>query len=167
MTARACGDCTLCCKVMAIEELSKPTGQWCRHCKPGRGCQIHDSRPGECRDFNCLWLIDQRFGPHWRPNKSKLVLTTSADGIEVRCDASFPDAWRREPFHGEIRTLAASGEAHDVTVLVIVGERMILLASDREFDLGVVGTDQRIVQEFDGGRLIGAAVVKASDLEHD
>jgi hypothetical protein len=167
MTARACGDCTLCCKVMAVEELSKPASQWCRHCKAGRGCQIYDSRPGECRDFNCLWLIDQRFGPHWRPNKSKLVLTTSEDGIEIRCDVGFPDAWRKEPFHGEIRTLAASSEAHDVTVLVIIGERMLLLTSDREFDLGVVSPDQRILREFDGGRLIGAAVVKASDLECD
>jgi hypothetical protein len=167
MTARACGDCTLCCKVMAIEELAKPAGQWCRHCKPGRFCQIYDGRPAECRSFNCLWLIDERFGPHWRPDRSKLVLTTSEDGIEVRCDPGFPDAWRKEPFHGEIRTLAACGEAHDVTVLVIIGERMILLASDREFDLGVVGPDQRIVREFDGGRLVGAAVVKASDLERD
>jgi len=109
MTARACGDCTLCCKVMAIEELSKPASRWCRHCKPGCGCQIYDSRPGECRDFNCLWLIDQRFGPHWRPNKSKLVLTTSEDGIEVRCDPTFPDAWaqgavsRRDSDHGDLR----------------------------------------------------------------
>lgn len=167
MTARACGDCTLCCKVMAIEELDKAAGKWCRHCKPGHGCQIYDSRPSECRDFNCLWLIDQRFGPHWRPNKSKLVLTTSEDGIEVRCDPSFPDAWRKESFHGEIRTLAASGEAHDVTVLVIIGERMILVTSDREFDLGMVGPDQRIVREFDSGRPVGAAVVRASDLERD
>jgi hypothetical protein len=167
MTARACGDCTLCCKVMVIEELNKAAGKWCRHCKPGRFCQIYDSRPRECRDFNCLWLIDQRFGPHWVPNKSKLVLTTSQDGIEVRCDPGFPNAWRKEPFHGEIRTLAASGEAHDVTVLVIIGERMILVTSDREFDLGMVGPDQRIVREFDGGRLVGAAVVMASDLERD
>ena len=58
MTARACGDCTLCCKVMAIEELAKPAGQWCRHCKPGRGCLIYDSRPAECSAFDCLWLID-------------------------------------------------------------------------------------------------------------
>jgi hypothetical protein len=167
MTARACGDCTLCCKVMAIEKLSKPAGRWCRHCKPDRGCQIYGHRPSECRDFNCLWLIDQRFGPHWRPNKSKLVLTVSEDGIEVRCDPTFPDAWRKEPFRNEIRTLASSGEAHDVTVLVIIGERMILLASDREFDLGVVGPDQRIVREFDGGRLVGAALAKASDLERN
>lgn len=30
MTApgRQCGDCTLCCKVMAIEELAKPASAW-------------------------------------------------------------------------------------------------------------------------------------------
>ena len=167
MTARACGDCTLCCKVMAIEELGKPVGRWCPHCRPGRGCHIYGNHPAECRNFNCLWLIDDRFGPHWKPNRSKLVLTTSEDGFEVRCDPTAPDAWRKAPFQGEIRALAASGDAHDVTVLVIVGKRMILLASDREFDLGVVGADERIVREFDGGRLVGATVVKATDLEGD
>jgi hypothetical protein len=166
MSGRHCGDCTLCCKVMAIEELDKPAGTWCRHCQPGRGCGTYDDRPGECREFNCLWLVDDRFGPHWRPSKSKLVLATSADGIEVRCDPTFPDAWRKEPFLSEIRVLAASGEAHDVTMLVIIGQRMILLASDREFDLGVVGVDERIVRELDDGRLVGASVVKASDLEN-
>ena len=165
MSGRHCGDCTLCCKVMAIEELNKPAGKWCRHCQPGRGCRVYDARPAECRAFSCLWLVDARFGPHWKPGKSKLVLTTSDDGIEVRCDPTFPDAWRKEPFHSEIRTLAASGEAHDVTVLGMIGERMILLASDREFDLGVVGADERIVRELDGGRLFAASVVKASDLE--
>ena len=43
---RTCGDCTLCCKVMAIEELAKPVGTWCPHCKPGRGCRIYPDRPG-------------------------------------------------------------------------------------------------------------------------
>lgn len=164
MSDRRCGDCTLCCKIMAIEELDKPAGKWCHHCHPGR-CHVYDNRPAECRQFNCLWLVDVRFGPHWQPSKSKLVLTTSEDGIEVRCDPAFPDAWRKEPFHREIRALAASGEANDVTVLVMIGRRMILLASDREFDLGVVGADERIVRELDGGRLIDASVVKAADLE--
>jgi hypothetical protein len=166
MSGRRCDECTLCCKVMAIEELDKPAGKWCRHCQPRRGCRIYDNRPGECREFNCLWLLDTRFGPHWKPSKSKLVLTTSEDGIEVGCDPTFPDAWRKEPFHREIRALAASGEAHEVTVLVIIEERMTLLASDREFDVGVVAPDEPIMREFDGGRLVGASVVKASDLEN-
>jgi hypothetical protein len=38
---KTCGDCTLCCEVMAIEELSKPASVWCSHCKPGNGCLIY------------------------------------------------------------------------------------------------------------------------------
>jgi hypothetical protein len=87
---RSCGDCTLCCKVMAIEELAKPASFWCPHCKPGRGCLIYPDRPAECRSFSCLWLVNDQLDLRWKPNKSRLVLTTSEDGIEVRCDPGFP-----------------------------------------------------------------------------
>src|SRR5438477_5505751 len=111
---RACGDCTLCCKVMSIEELAKSAGRWCPSCEPGRGCLIHATRPSECRAFNCLWLIDGRIGEHWKPGRSKLVLTTSQDGIEIRCDPGFPDAWRKEPFRSEIHNMSLSGMTNDV-----------------------------------------------------
>lgn len=121
----------------------------------------------ECQDYSCLWLIDERLGPHWQPNKSKLVVTTSSDGIEVRCDPNFPDAWQKEPFRGEIQKLAISGELHDVTVLIVIGERMILVTPAQEFDLGVVRSDERIVREIAGGEVVAVRVVKASDLESD
>ncbi len=167
MTApgRECGDCTLCCKVMAIEQLAKPVSAWCPHCKPGHGCRIYPERPDECHSFNCMWLVNDRLDERWRPSKSKLVLTTSDDGIEVRCDPGFPDAWRKEPFRSEIREWAVSGETHDVTVVVVIGQRMILVTPDREFDLGIVGPDQRIVRELEGTRVVGATVVNEADLE--
>ena len=164
---RQCGDCTLCCKVMAIEELEKPASSWCLHCKPGRGCLIYPNRPPECQNFKCLWLVNDQLSQQWKPNKSKLVLTTSDDGIEIRCDPGFPDAWRKEPFRSEIREWAISGETHDVTIVVIVGQRMVLVTPDREFDLGVVQPDERIVREFEGSRIVNASVVKASDLEQE
>ena len=162
---KACGDCTLCCKVMAIEELAKPADSWCPHCKPGRGCLIYAARPAECRTFSCLWLIDDRLDQHWKPTGSKLVLTTSPDGIEIRCDPGFPDARRKEPYRRQIRKWAASAEAHDVTVVVISGEKMILVTPDREFDLGVVRPDQRMVREIEGTQVVNVTVVKASGLE--
>jgi hypothetical protein len=167
MTARGreCEDCTLCCKVMAIEALAKPLSSWCPHCKPGRGCRIYPDRPAECRTFSCLWLVNDQLDQHWKPNKSKLVLTTSEDGIEVRCDPGFPDAWRKEPFRSEIQQWAVSGATQDMTVVVIVGQKMILVAPDWEFDLGVVRSDERIVRELEGSRVVNATVVKASDLE--
>jgi hypothetical protein len=162
MTDRRCGDCTLCCKVMAVEALGKPAGGWCPHCKPRRGCLIYETRPEECRQYGCLWLTDARFGEHWKPSRSKLVLTVSEDGIEIRCDGGFPNAWRKEPFRNEIARMAQAGEAEDVTVLVIVGQRMTLVTGTREFDLGVVGPGDRIVRELEGTRVVGATIVKTS-----
>jgi hypothetical protein len=162
---KTCGECTLCCKVMAIEQLGKPVGSWCPHCKPGRGCQIYTDRPAECRSFNCLWLVNDRLDQRWKPSRLRFVLTASEDGIEVRCAPGFPDAWRKEPFRSEIRQWAISGETRDVTVVVIVGERMILVTPEREFDLGVVRPDQRIVRELEGTRVVNATLAKASDVE--
>ena len=162
---KICGECTLCCKVMAIEALAKPVSAWCPHCRPGRGCLIYPDRPAECRAFSCLWLVNDLLDLRWKPNKSKLVLTTSEDGIEVRCDPGFPDAWRKEPFRSEIHEWAVSGETHDVTVVVIVGQKMILITPEREFDLGVVRPDERIVRELEGTKVVGVTVVKASELK--
>lgn len=161
---RTCGECTLCCKVMAIEELAKPAGSWCPRCQPRRGCVIYPDRPTECRSFSCLWLVNERLEQHWKPNRSKLVLTTSEDGIEVRCDPGFPDAWRKEPFRSEIHGWAVSGEIHDVTVVVLSGERMILVTPEQEFDLGIVRPDQRIVRELEGKRVVNATLANASDV---
>jgi hypothetical protein len=167
MSPRACGDCTLCCKVMAIELLEKPAGRWCPHCKPGHGCLVYADRPGECRSFSWMWLVNELLDERWKPNRSKLVLTTSDDGIEVRCDPGFPDAWRKEPFGNEIREWALSGETHDMTVVVIVGQKMILITSEQEFDLGIVRADQRIVRELEGARVVGVTVVRAGEIDDD
>ncbi|MBR0777954.1 hypothetical protein JQ625_24245 [Bradyrhizobium diazoefficiens] len=160
---RTCGDCTLCCKVMAIEALAKPANAWCPHCGPGRGCAIYPARPDECKSFACLWLVNDLLDERWKPSRAKLVLTTSEDGIEIRCDPGFPDAWRREPYTGDIRAWAVEGETNDMTVVVIAGRRIILVTADREFDLGSVGPDDRIVRELEGTRVVGATVVKARD----
>ena len=42
---------------------------------------------------------------------------------------------------------------------------MILVAPDREFDLGIVQPDERIVRELEGTRVVNARLEKVSDLE--
>ncbi|MDA9434877.1 hypothetical protein XH88_24335 [Bradyrhizobium sp. CCBAU 51627] len=162
---RRCGDCTLCCKVMAIEALAKPASTWCAHCKPGRGCAIYDRRPAECAAFACLWLVNDLVDERWKPNRSKLVLTTSEDGLEIRCDPGSPNAWRREPYASEIRAWAEEGERNDMTVVVIVGQRVILITPEHEFDLGIVGPDERIVRELEGAKVVGATVMKVGEFD--
>jgi hypothetical protein len=53
-----------------------------------------------------------------------------------------------------------------MTVVVLSGQKLILVTPDREFDLGAVGTDQRIVRELEGTRVVNATVVKAEDFEN-
>jgi hypothetical protein len=70
MKERPCDECTACCTVMAVEEISKPLGEPCQHlCN---GCSIYESRPQPCREFNCCW----RYGlgnDSERPDKSGIV----------------------------------------------------------------------------------------------
>ncbi|GLH81337.1 hypothetical protein SSBR45G_62460 [Bradyrhizobium sp. SSBR45G] len=160
MTGKLCGDCTMCCKIMAIEQLGKPAHAWCPHCQPRRGCTIYRDRPAECAAFSCLWLMNDLLDHDWKPSKARFVLTTSDDGIEVRCDPGYPDAWRRAPYEAEIREWARSGEEHDVTVIVISNRGVVLITPEHDFDLGEVGPDERIVRELEGTRVVDARVVK-------
>jgi hypothetical protein len=53
-----------------------------------------------------------------------------------------------------------------MTVVVMSGQKLILVTSDREFDLGVVGPDERIVRELEGKRVVNATVAQAEDIEN-
>lgn len=54
---RRCGECSLCCVVLRVDELAKLGGTPCPELgPPGSGCSIHASRPGICRRYRCLWL---------------------------------------------------------------------------------------------------------------
>ena len=51
---RECGDCTLCCKLPAIKDF-KDGYKWCENCNIGKGCNIYETRPKPCIDFDCMW----------------------------------------------------------------------------------------------------------------
>ncbi|HEX4826999.1 MAG TPA: hypothetical protein VFV12_02145, partial [Xanthobacteraceae bacterium] len=58
-------------------------GQWCRHCKPGRGCRIYDARPQICRQFFCGWMVSATLGPEWKPERSKIILQFHLEQIPM------------------------------------------------------------------------------------
>src|SRR5258708_31673087 len=91
---RSCGGCTLCCKILAIEELGKPHGIWCQHCKPGQGCGIYATRPAECGSFNCGYLTDPSLTDEWKPSHSKIMLVFQQQPkrIAAHVDPQRPDA---------------------------------------------------------------------------
>lgn len=41
---------------------------------------------------------------------------------------------------------------------MIVGRRVILVTPEREFDLGIVAPDERIVRELEGTKVVGVTV---------
>ncbi|MGD0191172.1 MAG: hypothetical protein ABSD74_10565 [Rhizomicrobium sp.] len=146
-TVRQCGGCTLCCKVLAIEALAKPMGQWCPHCTPGSGCKIYETRPEECRTFSCNWLLDPTFPEDWRPDHSRLVFFPDQEtrNILVHVDPGTPDAWRREPYHSWLRSKAAEGLNIGASVVVSVGRNATLVLPHGEQYLGVVNSGDQIV----------------------
>ena len=165
---RRCGTCTLCCKVMTVEELRKPNGQWCPHCVKGRGCAIYSDRPNECLRFQCGYLLWPALGEHWLPARSKLVVAFKPDGKEivVHVDPGVPNAWRAEPYYSEIRSLAGHATRTAYTIFVQIGRRMIAVFPDREVDLGVVAGDEVIaIHEVTGPgtRRRDAVKLKADD----
>jgi len=165
---RACGTCTLCCKVLSIKELAKPQGKWCLHCEAGRGCRIYNARPLECEQFYCGYLSWSAMGIHWFPRESKLVVVSELDGnrIAVHVDPGCPHAWRQEPYYSEIKHWSVLALQSMNQVVVCVGQRAIVVLPDRDVDLGVVAPDERIVTaevRSRSGRRIEALKLKADD----
>jgi hypothetical protein len=138
--ARSCGSCSLCCKVMGIDELDKPAGAWCQHFKAGVGCCIHGSHPPTCQGFRCMWLISPTMPDQVRPDRCKVVLTLEGGdaNIVAHADPADPSAWRREPIHGQLRRWAAGYWFKDRTVWAKVNEHTWLIAPDRDIDLGEI-----------------------------
>lgn len=140
--ARGCGPCSLCCKVMEVKELAKPKGRWCEHVAPGQGCAIHADRPQICRGFFCAYLSDATLPEIWRPTLSGMVLVHEDAGrrIIAHLDPAEPEAWRREPYYGELKAWARAGKQ----VAVYIGRRVIVVLPDADSDLGAIGDHEAI-----------------------
>lgn len=64
---KECGDCTVCCSVLEIEELNKPARVDCSNLC-GKGCSIYSTRPPVCRSFKCVWKVSN-WPDKFRPDR--------------------------------------------------------------------------------------------------
>ena len=144
---RACGTCTLCCKVYDVPAVESRAGQWCRHTRQGRGCAIHETRPEHCRAFHCLWMTEAWLGPEWKPDKAKMVLSLDpvTRNMNVQVDPGQPAAWRREPYLGQLRRWAAASLPQKRHVLVHLDKATTVVLPDRDVPLGVMEPGDRVV----------------------
>jgi|SRR5215211_1393829 len=143
-TGRSCGACSMCCKVLPIDdaELTKPADTWCRHCRPGNGgCSIYASRPATCAGFACQWLMDPGATDEWYPLRSKIVVHIVApfDYLFI-VDRTVPNRWREEPYFSTIKHFAFEGLNRRILpqmmrAFVIIGGRKLLILPDEEVDV--------------------------------
>jgi hypothetical protein len=135
---RECGSCSMCCKVYNIPEINKPAGKWCTHCKPGKGCAIHDALPTQCDEFNCLWRTETTMSAVWKPDQARMVVTISpVNGyINVQVDSGAPGAWRKQPYYGQLHQWARNNLQKGIYVIVFVNEIATLIMPDQDVPLG-------------------------------
>jgi hypothetical protein len=66
--SKVCGECRVCCTAVAVDSVEKPVWTACRH-ECDSGCGIYDTRPDECRTYECLYQSGVlKFEEH-RPDK--------------------------------------------------------------------------------------------------
>ena len=163
---RSCAGCTLCCKLLGIAELAKPAAQWCAHCAVGEGCKIYETRPAECRSFNCAWLLDASLGPEWAPKRCRFMIARDQNRIVIHVDPAQPDAWRKPPFRETINNWGAALTPRGAQVLVVENGDVTMILPGGEKRLGQVGDDQMILavrRDRPQGPLFDAIVVAKDD----
>jgi len=149
---RSCGSCTLCCKLFNVPEVPTTAGKWCRHCDPGKGCRIHDTRPETCRKFFCGWMVSPGLGPEWKPERSKLIVQLHALNetfwFNAYVDESYPSAWKRPEIYKKLKEIAcgnaATGNQMKVVVRVQIGRRQIVILPDQDIDVATVAADEEL-----------------------
>lgn len=100
---RACGTCTLCCKLPLIDwptdapvgrpPLKKPRNTWCTYCRPGQGCTIYEQRPISCAGFQCLWLMGMVPEP-LRPDRVNAIFDVQGPYLTLLSDPEGPNPLR-------------------------------------------------------------------------
>ena len=125
---KECGGCTLCCVLPPVGEMDKPPNFRCKHACSG--CDIYETRPNECRAFECLW----RFGKlhdRMRPDRCGVIfeLHKAQQTVIAMVDPFRPDAWQ----NGITGTLIERMLVDDYTVWVVIGkEKHLLLPEGRK-----------------------------------
>ena len=65
-------------------------------------------------------------------------------------DAQRPDAWKREPYYSRFKVWSEGALASNGQVLILVGQRCIVVLPDRDVDLGVVAADEKVIVQAPG-----------------
>ena len=163
MTDRECGSCSMCCKLLYIEELAKPPGVWCPHVVRGQGCGIYETRPTPCRGFRCRWLMLPDLDDRWRPDRCGFLLWWVDERVlMVVVEPTKPDAWKRQPFYGQLKEWSKTAITGVGMVVIKVRNDATVLFPHADVFIGDVGIDDKVGAGADKVGLQRRAWVKVS-----
>jgi len=108
---RKCGECSLCCKLIEVRELSKPAGANCPH-RAEIGCSLYGTEKmlDCCLLYSCMWLLLDRIPDELRPDRCRVIFEKIDDRTFIGIsDPAFPGAWRMGIAADFIRLLMKQG----------------------------------------------------------
>jgi len=76
-----CGGCTLCCMMLNVKCMNSPSYQWCPHCDIGRGCRIHETKSDECKNYDCMYVQQEKCNISLRPDRCKIIFEKLNDDM--------------------------------------------------------------------------------------
>lgn len=85
MPDRQCGSCTLCCRLLPVRELQKPSNTRCQH-QGRQGCGIYQQPgfPVSCHLWSCRWLLGYETEDMPRPDRCGWVIDVMPDMVTLR-----------------------------------------------------------------------------------
>ena len=137
---RSCGECSLCCTVLRVDELAKLGGTPCTHLREGGGCGIYSQRPKICRAYRCLWLRG-KLREEDRPDRlgAVLDLVSTGEGLRLSIREGTPGAFDRS---SRLQEIAAEFRG---TIAVRITDVDEVLDPDRPFRVLLAGGEEQWV----------------------
>ena len=102
----------------------------------------------------------------WKPSQSRLIISNelAQNRINIHVDLARPDAWRKQPYYGDLKTWSRHITADHGQLVVFVGDRQIVILPDHDVDLGIVDPQELVViaetPAANGGRTYEAYAVR-------
>lgn len=161
---KECGTCNLCCKVVGVETIGKPAGEWCPQAVPGRGCGVYAQRPNQCRSFECLWLAIDELGEEWKPSRCKFIVRADGPlgGMCVDVEPKYPDAWRDRKFYQSIKKWSAPIRQGAGIMLVYVGSKTYATFPEEDLFIGDVFAGDEIIMGYENNGILARPFVVVS-----
>lgn len=110
MLKNECGSCNYCCEALPIPEIQKPESILCKNCTINQGCNIYNSRPNSCKNFDCLYLQSDDMDVSLRPNECKVMFEMVTDKVYLGLELpQHVGSWRNEKVYDYIKGLNDNG----------------------------------------------------------